>query len=145
MWLPKHGKENDIVFWLSASYQTMNTSCLSGVDIVLDVLPVFFMSFSLELLEELEERLAKIGSREESEDEGTSRDKFVKCVQLHSRIYEVTKKIEEIFATALLMRGLLSTLIFCTTAFALTVVSEKSFSKSILVLSRLVLPTDISD
>jgi 7tm Odorant receptor len=123
MWLPTNGKENNIVFWVSASYQTMNTTCLSGVDIVLDVLPVFFMSFSLELLEELENQLSNLSLQDVNGENKIKEEKFLKCIQLHSRILDISKKIEDVFATALLMRGLMSTLIFCTTAFALTIVS----------------------
>jgi 7tm Odorant receptor len=129
MWLPNNGLENELVFWCSAIYATVNTTCLSGVDIVLDVLPVFFMSYVLEMLEEVCEQLEEIKSPREilSEDIGsnpeTNRDKLIKCVKLHLRAVDIAQKVEEVFATALFVRGLMSTLIFCTTAFALTVVS----------------------
>lgn len=149
MWLPEKGIDNDLVFWLSAMYQTINTTCLSGVDIVLDVLPVFFMSYVLEMLEELCEQLERIKSptlfNEDEMEDQSNRKLFIKCIKLHSRIVGLARNVEDIFAIALLMRGLMSTLIFCTTAFALTVVSILVFkwNKSVWLLMMFLI--DISN
>nr|QGW50713.1 odorant receptor 15 [Propsilocerus akamusi] len=133
MWFP-YDTSNFYLFWLSASYQIIVTFCISAVDIVMDSLPVMFMSYAVGALEELKHRLASLEKHKQLNVDGSiNRNKvdnlkqFLKIIEMQRTINNFIKRIERIFSTVLLAQGLMSTLIFCTTAFSLSIVQDLAF------------------
>lgn len=144
MWFPYNYEDNAFMFYLAAIYQIVDTLCYSGVDIVFDTFPVMFMSYILAMLQQLGDRLEDLKKNKRIEG-GTSDGVVVKtyyvdntkellqCIKYQKNILEITKRVEKFFSVVFLVRGLMSTLILCTTSFALTIVRIKatglSFSK----------------
>jgi hypothetical protein len=135
MWFP-YDLENPVFFWMSAIYQHIATILGSLTDVILDMAPAFFMVYVVAMLEELCEKLEKlkkipkkklsVENVNEELNEKSSRDKLIEIIHRHQKLCEITKKIEIAFNSALLVRGVMSTLVFCTTAFSLIMIKDLS-------------------
>lgn len=137
MWFPYNHENNWLMFYIAAIYQIFDTLCYSGVDIVFDTFPVMFMSYILGMLEQLGERLENLKKTKILNDDGSVDKKklvdnskeLINCITYQRNILEITRRVEKFFSVVFLVRGLMSTLILCTTSFALTIVSSKLFNK----------------
>jgi hypothetical protein len=150
MWFPFDYKNNELLFWLSVIYQGIDSMCFSIIDIVLDVMPAMFMCYIIGMLEELCDRLESMTIRDKdgksktesfyrskqkiastskdsegprSDSEAKNRQEFLKCLKLHSKILEISMKVEKLFSIVIMVQGMAMTLVVCTTMYALTVVS----------------------
>lgn len=131
MLFPYNYENSEILFWMSAFYQILVTTSICGAVTVFDTLPVMFMSYIIGMLEQLCERLEALKKQSLlNADEAMNREiattnsaELVKCVEYHLKIIKLSKRVEEIFSTVLFIQGMMSTLILCTTSFALTIVS----------------------
>jgi hypothetical protein len=133
MWFPYDYKNNELLFWFNVAYQGTEVLCYSAVNVILDTVPAMFMCYIHGMLEEFYGRLESIQAEENSggNTEGTrasrgnkNRQKdFLDCLALHSKILEMARKVEEYFSTMIMVQGLMSSVILCTTAYALTIVS----------------------
>lgn len=136
MWFPFDYHSNNMLFWLTALYQTIGPIIYASVDFSQDVYPVIFMCYIFGMMEELGLRLESLksvpmsgGKENQSEcDASVSnstdiKQKLVNCVKLQLKIRKITKQVEELFAVVIFVQGTMSTLILCTTSYALTVVS----------------------
>lgn len=123
MWFPYEYDNNLPMFWLGAIYQIVNTLCYSGVDIVLDTFPVFFMGFILGMVEQLSDRLEAL-KKQTAATSIENKKELLKCIKYQLNILEITRRVERFFSMVFLLRGLMSTLILCTTSYALTIVSK---------------------
>jgi hypothetical protein len=152
MWFPYDYKKNQLHFWLSVAYQGFDTICFSVVDITHDVLIAMFMCYIIGMLEELCGRLEnmKVGelslnqkktnqkrfdskakskirdigeSSKASDAETENKREFLKCLMFHSKVTRISRKVEELFSTMIMVQGLMTTLVVCTTMYALTIVS----------------------
>lgn len=130
MWFPYDYKNNALLFWLSAGLQSFESITYCGLDMVLNMFPAFFMAYIISMLEHLCDRLDGLkkrktlnadGSINQEERKNNSKE-FLNCVKYHLRIIEITRSVEKIFSTVLFLQGLMSTLILCTTSYALTIV-----------------------
>lgn len=137
MWFPYDYKNVEVLFWLSASYQIVITCIISGVDITMDTLPIFFMSTIYGMLEQLQEKMENLKQPKNLLIDGPSitrinreenSKELLKCIKYHLKIIEITRKVERRFSIVLLAQGFMSTLIMCTTAYALTIVSSLIFN-----------------
>lgn len=131
MWFPYDYESNSTLFYLAAIYQIVDTLCYSGVDIVFDTFPVMFMSYILGMLEQLGERLESLKKCKPFNEDGSRNEKNVdnakellKCITYQKNILEINRRVEKFFSVVFLVRGLMSTLILCTTSFALTIVNR---------------------
>lgn len=152
MWFPYDIETNEFGFWLSAVYQIIISCSVCGIVAVFDLFPTFFMSYILGMLQQLCGRLEELKKREILNSDGSvnedrikdNKKDFIQCINYHLAILTVTRKVEKIFSAVLMTQGMMSTLILCTTAFALTIVSTFNFFKSDLT-SFVLLLTDIAD
>jgi 7tm Odorant receptor len=130
MWFPYDYNNNDVLFWISASFQIFESCSYCGLDMVLNMVPVFFMVYILGMLEQLCDRLDELKRRKTLNPDGSinrfesnnNSKEFLKCIEYHLNILQIKKRVEKIFSTVLLLQGLMSTLILCTTSYALTIV-----------------------
>lgn len=137
VWFPFETDNTTIVFWLASFYLVFNSFVLSAVDVALIILPVIFMSFATGLINELAERLSEIGNETKPKKSyyqnqlKTSHDKrslseLIICIKIHQNINEFVREIEENFSLATFIQGFLSSVILCTSAFTMSVVSLKT-------------------
>ncbi|CRK90014.1 CLUMA_CG003740, isoform A [Clunio marinus] len=120
-------KNNDTIFITIAVLQL--TIVLGAIaNITLDVFPIYFMCYAIGLIEELGDRLENIGSNHavighQEENDGNDLNELLKCVEVHRKIKRLVSEIEEHFSFVIMLQGLMSSLIFCATAFMLSLLS----------------------
>lgn len=132
MWYPFTYDSNRVMFWIGSWYQIAD-AIVSPNDIVLDVFPVLFMAYILAMLEELCEQLEKLTVRKSINPDGSVNQsehidnsvELLMCINYQRKIIAIAKKTQDSFSLVLLVQGAMSTLILCTTSFALTVVGFK--------------------
>lgn len=125
MWFPYDYNSSEIVFWTSVAYQLIPGFIYGPVIIIIDTLPAFMMSYVTGMLEELSERLESPGEERRNE---LSSKKLIKSIKIQLKIKALTAEIGEIFGKVIWVQGFLSTLILCTTSYALTIVSLLVFA-----------------
>lgn len=137
MWLPFNLSNSTIPFWIISIYQSIDSYAYGTVNEIFDMIPIFLMSFVVGMLEELSERLEKIKKRKTLNPDGSinvapmqdNTEELLKCIEIHKRIQEVNKEIEEIFSNVILFQGIMSSMVLCTTVYTMTIVSiKKSFA-----------------
>lgn len=128
-------KNNDVTFILLALYEmTPVVTCVAIIS--LDMLPVFFMCFATGLLEELSIRLEHIGEKDNVKEiaenpqsikrnENKEKDlkELLECIEIHQAIRNFVEDTQKHFSTLIMVQGVMSSIIFCTTAFMLSLVS----------------------
>lgn len=132
MWFPVDYKKSRNWFYALTLYQISQGYSFCCVVVSLDMLPVFFMSAANGLLEELSERLERIGSDRENNPKNDQKDlnELLKCIEIHLKIKHFTKATGEMFSTTILIQGLLSSILLCSTAFSLSLVSLDLISQT---------------
>jgi hypothetical protein len=135
-------ENTEIGFWIVSVYLIAGSFFMSANCMALDILPVIFMSFAIGLTNELAERLSQVGINAETEAETSfngpgnmnkllrkkirdykTRKEFVKCIEIHKKIKEFTKEIEENFSAVIFIQGTASSIILCSSAFSMSIVS----------------------
>lgn len=146
MWFPFDVENNRFGYWISAIYESGGTTCLALVTISLDMIPIFFMCYSIVFLEVLCDRLISIkktelpkrknkpkngGEEKEDKDEVDNYKELLKCIEFQLKIDEYFRQISAIFARVFFVQGLVSIPILCTSTVSLTLVSfQLSFKVS---------------
>lgn len=144
LWLPFEYTTDSYWYWILTYYQILNSLFYSGVIVALDILPVVFMSFIASLIDELAFRITKIGNdlQQEQKDlcnatkrsdqnvqmekqmrQEVNKKELRKCIEIHLKIKAFVEKTGNIFSTMIIIQGLMSSIILCTCAFTLTLVS----------------------
>lgn len=129
MWFPWDYEQSEIRFWGYATYQIIASLVDCSISVVLVLLPVMFMVYILGMFEDLSDRLEALKSpkqRSQMSDANIHR-KFLDCIEYHRKILTFTRKVEKIFSFTFFAQGIMSTIILCSIAFALTVASEYRF------------------
>lgn len=123
-WTPFDYEQN--VFWFSvvAIYQAIDVLGTSTGAVALDYLPIFFLHVSSGFIDELCERLGQI-----SEKNKNQMVELEKCIEIHLKLRNFVKKIEDIFSPVIFAQGAISMFTLCTVVFRLSKVSfDKIFS-----------------
>jgi 7tm Odorant receptor len=60
MWFPYDYSNNEVLFWMSVAYQVIASFCKVPITIMVEIIPIFFMSYLTGIIEELCERMGKI-------------------------------------------------------------------------------------
>ena len=129
-------KNNDWMFIAAGIYQ-LGPIFTGLLDVTLDMLPVFFMCYAIGLIEELANRLENIGchkvnniSKKEKSLQSIERspssddlNELLKCIDIHLQIKKFTADIENYFATIIMVQGVMSSIILCTTVVMMLMVS----------------------
>lgn len=135
MWFPFDYETSELLFGLSAFYQLMGTFIFTPVMLIVDLFPIFFLCFAAGAIDKLCDRLNNIGIafkavKDKQADKKDLKEEhykeLVKCIETHLKIRNLVDAIRSIFGTILWMQALMSTLILCTTAFNMTLVSDKN-------------------
>lgn len=145
MWLPFDYSKNQFTFLLTLIWQQSMIFIPFTVSFFLEVMPSILLNFTVGLTEELGSRIEKIGWEvtekkkivkfESSAAETNQAIKIVEikeekalkellvCIEIQLKIKNIVDGISDIFGKVIWMQGFLSTVILCTTSYALTVVS----------------------
>lgn len=120
IWFPFDTKNSEFGFWAAFAIMSVNSPYVAFVDCALDILPVIFITFAIGLIDELSARIELFGL---SDDIESSKIELKKCIEIHKSIKSYIAMIQDNFAIATLLQGLLSTVIMCTSAFTMSTVS----------------------
>lgn len=130
VWFPFNTEYSSTGFWIASYYLVLNSFYVSAVDMALDILPVIFISFAIGLIDELSDRLAQVGNiqalmkvRNSQKCEQQNIQELINCIKIHKKITEFVGEIRSNFAVVIFAQGLMSSIILCTSAFTMSVVS----------------------
>ena len=131
VWFPFDTEKSSFGFWIASSYLIVTSFPVSVIDISLDTLPVFLLTFAIGLTNELSDRLDQIGKNNNSSSNGKNIDElnakeFKKCIEIHSRICEFVVEIQCNFSKVIMVQGIFSSLILCMGTFSMSTVSDLS-------------------
>ena len=127
VWIPFDTKNSSIGFQVASTYLIINGWTVASIDMALNILPVIFISFAIGLIEKLTDRLRSFG-KNTINVENTSvqlngqTKELIKCVEIQKQIKLFVNEIQENFSTSILIQGLLSSVILCTSAFMMSMV-----------------------
>lgn len=113
VWFPFSTSYGGVGFWVASYYLVFNSFVVSAIDMAVDVLPCIFMSFIVGLLKELSDRLSTIKNHKE----------LIECIGIHKSLRKLVNDVEDNFSTTIFAQGLMSSVILCTCAFTMSVVS----------------------
>ena len=138
MYFPMIDYRNNGWMFIAVGIYQLSPIAFGLLDITLDMLPVFFMCYAIGLIEELSDRLENIGCHKEENKQ--KKEKFIqpvrrippvddltelhKCIELHLQIKKFTNDTENCFATIILVQGVMSSIILCTTVIMMLMVSS---------------------
>jgi hypothetical protein len=135
MWMPFDYKNNVLGFAVTLFYQYLSPFLYCTVCVSSDMLPAYFFSAIAGLFEELEHRISLIEPEfseimselnQEAFNEFHERKlelELQNWVEIHRRILKMTKKVQEIFSPLIFVHTFVSSLVLCTTAYSMSVVS----------------------
>lgn len=120
MWFP-YSLESPAMYYTSAMYQWIGTILYSTANVMMDMLPVLFIGYFIALFENIADRLASIGKQKfVNEKEIDNKKELIKCIKYQRIVIKLVRKTEKIFSVVIFIQGLFSSVILCTTTFALT-------------------------
>lgn len=119
MWFP-YSLDDPALYYTSAFYQWIGTICYSACNVMMDMLPVLLIGYFIAQLEHLSDRLATIRPQTDPKKQHHNRKELVTCINYQLKIIELVRKTEKIFSVVIFIQGLFSSVILCTTSFALT-------------------------
>jgi len=120
-YVPFDHQLTELKFWLTAAFEYCGLVVFVPSIIILQLIPVLFMAIAVGFIEELNDYLEQL----DDNDEG----RLIECIQIHLQIYEYVKRIEKIFSPMIMIQGLVSTVILCTTCIMIIKVSCSSESE----------------
>jgi hypothetical protein len=141
LWFPFDTENSFIGFWIASVFLIVYSFVAGFIDMSLDMLPVIFITFAIGSVEELTDRISRIG--EESKPRkakpgadmkaGSSKSinkpsekqaakDLVKCIEIQQKIKEFTKEIQQNFSLPIFAQELMSSVILCSNAFTLSLV-----------------------
>jgi hypothetical protein len=158
MWLP-YDVDSFLPFAFTIAWQQSALIIPLIAAYIINVFPLLLMSSVAGMIEELAGRIEKIGvgtakkkkkkvvkfknlkegvaghsQAPEDKTNEIEEDKAVeelkKCIEIQLKIREIIEGINEIFGKAIWIQGLLSTMILCTTTYAMTLVGSIIFAHS---------------
>lgn len=125
MWLPYDYQTNGFLFWSAVAFQMVPGLIYAPTAIIIDMFPVILISFLTGIIEELSDRMEQISTENDEAKAGNGEElkELFKCIKIHMKIQDLVYEIQEIFAPIFWAQGFMSTIVLCTTAFSLSVVS----------------------
>jgi hypothetical protein len=144
MWFPFDYTSNEALFWMSAVYQVSVGFIITPIAVLIDVFPLYLLSFMTGIIEELCASLETVcelkKAKKPQENNAMSLktverlermenlEHLMKCVKIHQKVIEIAATFNEIFGKDFWLQGMISIVLLCTNSYSLTVVSE-SYSK----------------
>lgn len=124
-------KRNVFIYWFMIFYQLLISIYGIVVNYSADLFPVILMAFASGFLKDLSEememvcsatgKVGRIAARDNSCDKNLG-----KFIDRHQKIKKLVQKISEHFSQVVLWQAVMSSAIFCTSVFLLTIVSTES-------------------
>jgi 7tm Odorant receptor len=114
-------KNNELHFIIFAIYQ-MTPVIVCSMVAAFDMLAVFFMAFAIGLIEELSNRVEQIGEKGKTSAEQYK--ELIECMKIHQDIKSFVGLIQKHFSLFIMIQGFMSSLIFCSLAFIMTLVRK---------------------
>lgn len=132
LWFPYDYRRNEIIFWATVAFEFFQGCIIAPVSIIVDIFPLFLISFLIGITEELSERLKLIEGKPKSqrkklrnhEKKDEHLQELVKCIKIHLKVKNLAADVSDIFGKVIWMEGLLSVVLLCTASFTLTVVGK---------------------
>jgi len=121
LWFPFDYRHNIYVFIALAVYEFLNAFLMSFACVATDLTPIFFLATWIGLLEELAERLSRLGREAESK---AQRIELLKCITIHRKIIACVRRTEEIFNRIILLQSAVYVIILCSMLYVLAEVNE---------------------
>jgi len=118
MYFPYDYKQNELYFWLTVTYQFFGGFIIPPSAILLDMVAIHFICVAVGLVEELNSCMENLNF------DGTNEAKKMKeFVEIHLEIRNFILKFEKIFSLPILVQGLVSGIIICTSCYLMATVS----------------------
>jgi hypothetical protein len=149
---PFNTEYGGIGFWIASCFEILVTLPIASIGITSTILPVVFMSFAIGLVNEVAERLSEIGKvkkienpimkshkvgkiskanlikidhkKEEKLQNIQQLEELKKCVAIHKKIKKFVAEIQQNFSIMILIEGFFCSIILCSSAFSLSIVSQ---------------------
>lgn len=121
--------DTEFKFYLIATHNAVGSIIGCSINLALDCLPVIFMSCAVAMVNGLSRKIEKIGheiqkpGKKIDNQENRHVKELVECVEIHLKVKKFTQNIEEHFSTIILVQGLMSSVILCTTVYLLSMVN----------------------
>lgn len=126
-WLPFDTKNNESGFWIASVITLSFSPCTGQLAMVLDILPIIFLSFAIGLVEELRIRIEEVETKSKPEGSKSSqyyKNQLITCIKIHQKIKEYVEEIQNIFSYVFMIQGVISTATICTCAFVMSKVKK---------------------
>lgn len=123
--LPFEVDDCRIGFWITFSYLLISTCYMGLVYMTLGLLPIFFMSFIVGFMEDLNERLENFGKNIEKDKIETEMlsTELREIIEMQKSIKKFIGSTSNIFQLTYIIIGLAGHSVFCTTMFVMPLVS----------------------
>ncbi|KAG5684589.1 hypothetical protein PVAND_013814 [Polypedilum vanderplanki] len=125
MWTP-FDIFHSLCFCLVFIYQITGSWYMINIDILIQFFPIYLMAFIVGFLEQLYEKLEKIKISNSTQNE--VKEKLKKCVELHNKISQISKNVNEIFGVIFLIKAIITSILICTILFSMFAVSDMSMT-----------------
>lgn len=137
MYTPFDYKSNDFIFASIAIWQVVINVIGCSIDISIHMQSVIFMCYAAGLLEDLSIRLSQITSTVQSNAVNPTKSvskkeiqkyyncELLQCIRIHLKVKEFLSNIQKNFSSIIMMQGLSTSVILCTTVFVLSMVRSK--------------------
>lgn len=126
MWYPFDTTYNTSGYWTCVVYQMVNVWITAYVIISMDLFQSFFLCYIAVFLEALCDMLELFDERKTPDSKN---DEFLEILKFQIKVSEYIDMCHQAFASIWFIQGFTSTLILCTTAYSMTVVSFKKSLK----------------
>jgi hypothetical protein len=110
----------EVNYWLTMIYEFFVVFILANIGLSCDIFPTLFMCYIVILLQQLCERFESLKQNSLT----NNRTELIKCIKFQRKIHEIAKILNSTFTITFLSRGFFSVCIFCTTIFALFLISD---------------------
>ncbi|CRK96493.1 CLUMA_CG010280, isoform A [Clunio marinus] len=108
--IPYNVEDNQFLFWMSAFYQSFTSLVFTPVLVIMNVLPIIFISFAAGMIDELCLKLQGIAGHIEKKTDSNEKG-LSECIKIHIKIKVYVTEIKDAFGTALFIQAFLSTVI----------------------------------
>lgn len=132
MWLPFNlNQENEIVFWIVTFYQGINIYVANTINLIFDIMPVFFMIIIVGMLKELGIKFGNIKKHTKLNEDGSinvtpkkdNKKMFAECIETQIEIIRIIDEMQNIFSMAICLQKNMSAFLVRSTVLRLIFVS----------------------
>lgn len=126
LWLPFNYKQSKVLFWSCVAFEFIPIIFVVPITITIEMFPIWLLSYTTGIIEELSERLKLLGLKTEDSKNTKTEDEnlkeLLKCIKIHLKIRQLTNEVSDIFGKVFWFQGFTSIVVLCATSFSLTVV-----------------------